>query len=124
MYVYKEVWVHPVSRWLWLMADLDGVAAAAPPERRRLKFSVTSATTAEEEGEVTITVRASGSGSHKFAIRGENLAIDRPERSVVLRAKPILIRWKARVQSTNAPWVAVIIPDDSVHGRREVHNYR
>ena len=22
MYVYKEVWVHPVSRWFWLMADL------------------------------------------------------------------------------------------------------
>jgi hypothetical protein len=22
MYVYKEVWVHPSSRWLWLMADL------------------------------------------------------------------------------------------------------
>jgi hypothetical protein len=27
MYVYKEVWVHPVSRWLWLMADL-----AVPPD--------------------------------------------------------------------------------------------
>ncbi|HEV8215706.1 MAG TPA: glycoside hydrolase family 9 protein, partial [Gemmatimonadaceae bacterium] len=24
MYVYKEVWVHPASRWLWLMADLVG----------------------------------------------------------------------------------------------------
>jgi hypothetical protein len=24
MYVYKEVWVHPASRWLWLMADLIG----------------------------------------------------------------------------------------------------
>jgi hypothetical protein len=24
MYVYKEVWVHPASRWLWLMADLLG----------------------------------------------------------------------------------------------------
>ena len=24
MYVYKEVWVHPSSRWLWLMADLLG----------------------------------------------------------------------------------------------------
>ncbi|NQT85153.1 glycoside hydrolase family 9 protein, partial [bacterium] len=23
---YKEVWVHPVSRWLWLMADLAGPA--------------------------------------------------------------------------------------------------
>ena len=22
MYVYKEVWIHPVARWLWLMADL------------------------------------------------------------------------------------------------------
>jgi hypothetical protein len=22
MYVYKEVWVHPSGRWLWLMADL------------------------------------------------------------------------------------------------------
>jgi len=22
MYVYKEVWVHPAARWLWLMADL------------------------------------------------------------------------------------------------------
>ena len=24
MYVYKEVWVHSASRWLWLMADLVG----------------------------------------------------------------------------------------------------
>jgi hypothetical protein len=24
MYVYKEVWVHPVSRWLWLMQDIAG----------------------------------------------------------------------------------------------------
>jgi hypothetical protein len=24
MYVYKEVWVHPSARWLWLMADLVG----------------------------------------------------------------------------------------------------
>ena len=30
MYVYKEVWVHPAARWLWLMADLVG-----PPPRRR-----------------------------------------------------------------------------------------
>lgn len=25
-YVYKEVWIHSVSRWLWLMADLAGSA--------------------------------------------------------------------------------------------------
>jgi hypothetical protein len=22
MYVYKEVWVHPVARWVWVAADL------------------------------------------------------------------------------------------------------
>jgi len=26
MYVYKEVWVHPVARWLWLMRDVAGPA--------------------------------------------------------------------------------------------------
>lgn len=26
MYVYKEVWVHPSSRWLWLMEDVAGPA--------------------------------------------------------------------------------------------------
>src|SRR5690606_17860764 len=31
MYVYKEVWVHPVARWLWLMRD---VAGPAPLEGR------------------------------------------------------------------------------------------
>jgi hypothetical protein len=24
MYVYKEVWIHPVSRWIWLMRDIAG----------------------------------------------------------------------------------------------------
>ena len=24
MYVYKEVWVHSASRWLWLVADMLG----------------------------------------------------------------------------------------------------
>ncbi|HYN81721.1 MAG TPA: glycoside hydrolase family 9 protein [Gemmatimonadaceae bacterium] len=123
MYVYKEVWVHPVSRWLWLMADLEGVASREPRTREPVNFSVTPATTAK--GEVTITVRASGAGAHRFAIRAENLAIDRPVRSVLMReGRPSAIRWKARVQSANQPWVAVVIPDDSVQHRREVIEYR
>jgi hypothetical protein len=27
MYVYKEAWVHPVSRWLWLMQDIAGAGS-------------------------------------------------------------------------------------------------
>jgi hypothetical protein len=37
MYVYKEVWVHPAARWLWLMRDVAGPALlegrAAPGTR-------------------------------------------------------------------------------------------
>ncbi|HLE56653.1 MAG TPA: hypothetical protein VJB15_06170, partial [Rhodothermia bacterium] len=93
--------------------------SAEPRTKNLLDFSLTSATTAN--GEVTITVRASGSGAHKFSIRAENLTIDRPEESVVLRAgRPGVIRWKARIQAANAPWLAVVIPDDDVARRREV----
>jgi hypothetical protein len=41
MYVYKEVWGHPVSRWLWLMRDIAGPAIAegfATPGVRRVEF--------------------------------------------------------------------------------------
>jgi hypothetical protein len=56
MYVYKEVWVHPVSRWLWLMADLEGVASTPRRTGAPVNFAVTS--TPAAKGKVTITVRA------------------------------------------------------------------
>jgi hypothetical protein len=41
MYVYKEVWVHPVSRWLWLVADLVGpLPGEALPDARDFDVEV------------------------------------------------------------------------------------
>ncbi len=48
MYVYKEVWVHPVSRWIWLMQDLAGPALIEGP------------TAAGAASEVRLTEQASG----------------------------------------------------------------
>ena len=119
MYVYKEVWVHPVSRWLWLMADLTGTGLAEARTKRSVDFSVTTAKMAS--GELAITVRASGSGTHTFSIRSDNLTIVQPEKRLVLRGgKPGVLRWNARIRSANTPWVAVIIPDGNVDQRREV----
>ncbi|MDQ3519134.1 MAG: glycoside hydrolase family 9 protein, partial [Gemmatimonadota bacterium] len=124
-YVYKEVWVHPSSRWLWLMEDLSRpVAAPARPQMAsdpgaRLDFNVSAATS--EKGEVTIDIGATGSGAHTFTIRVENLAGDQPARTLTLRpGERSAAQWKARMSSTTAPWVAVVVPDGDVRRRREV----
>jgi hypothetical protein len=116
MYVYKEVWVHPSARWLWLMADLLGGPAArgpAPP----LGVSATTA----PNGEVTIRVTAEGEGPRRLALRAEHLAVARPSRTVTLvPGRPTTVEWTGRPTTTGAAWYAVVIPDGDVSRRVEV----
>ena len=118
MYVYKEVWVHSTSRWLWLMEDLiDG------PPTQRLEFGL-SATTAPN-GEVTIRVTASGAGVHTFAVRSENLVgLGASKTVTVPTGSPVTVEWKARPASADAPWVAVVVADGDVSHRRDVTSAR
>jgi hypothetical protein len=115
-YVYKEVWVHSVSRWLWLMADLlDGPARAA-----RVDLAVTTSTAPDGEVSIRLTTTG-GEGAHTFALRTDGLVVDRPSRSVTLRAgRATTVEWKARPASTDVAWVAVVIPDGDVSRRLEV----
>ena len=116
MYVYKEVWVHSTGRWIWLMEDLLG---AAPMTARASDFSVTSSTAAN--GEVTLHLTSTSAEPQSFAVRSDNLTVDRPIRSVQGGAgKPVTIAWKARPKTTDIPWVAVVIPNGDVSRRREV----
>jgi len=116
MYVYKEVWVHSTGRWIWLMEDLLG---AAPMTVRASDFSVTSSTAAN--GEVTLRLTSTSGEPQSFAMRSENLTVDRPIRSVQRGAgKPVTIEWKARPKTADISWVAVVIPNGDVSRRREV----
>ncbi len=130
-YVYKEVWVHPAARWLWIMEELAGPGSIQAPERAEradtlppgvrhpLVFKL--AATTEETGLVTIRLTASGEGRHRFALRAWNLEPDRPARELALRpgASGELI-WRARLVRPDAPWVAVAFPDGNVARRREL----
>jgi hypothetical protein len=115
-YVFKEVWVHPSARWLWLMADL-----VAPPDHRAAsapRFSVTTRRTSR--GEVRIRVIARGTGRHTFALRTDNLRTLEPSRRVSLRAgTDTVLEWTGRVVSDAAPWVAVVVADGDVQHARE-----
>ena len=180
MYVYKEVWVHPVARWLWLMQDIAGPALLeghAPPgprtvelseattahvisldpdadgafrafvpsgeytlaagewqarvtllpggthradlrPGRALDFALESETSAD--GEVTIRVTARGDGLHTFVLRAENLDVDTDEKTLTLRPDAAAtLEWRGKMISIDAPWVAVVVPDDDVTQRRD-----
>lgn len=97
-FVYKEVWVHPSARWLWLMEDL------LTPLEQQPGFRFTSTTAAD--GEVTLRVEGKGA----FEIRADNLRVQRAGALV----------WKGRVENTGAPWVAVAVPDGDVSRRAEI----
>ncbi len=117
-YVYKEVWVHPSARWLWLMEDLMDPTIADVQPARMLDYSVKSVTRAN--GTVTITLRANGSGAHTFVLRSDNLTVTQPSKTVTLRAgRPVAITWTAKIEAAQGPWVGVIVPDRDVSNRRE-----
>ena len=116
-YVYKEVWVHSTSRWLWLMEDLIGPPLAV----KEPGFSVT----ATQAGGDHVVVRLTGSapGLRSVTLRAENLVVDRASRSVARRADgSVMMEWKARVTERGVPWVAVVVPNGDATRRVEATN--
>ncbi|MBL0740427.1 glycoside hydrolase family 9 protein [Chryseolinea lacunae] len=176
-WTYKEIWVHPVARWVWLLKDLAGPALVqgqadgevtfvearskqkttlSPdatghfrttlPEGtyeviqkgraqkqtllpggsytldlRTVSTSFDATQTTSARGEVTIRVMAQGSGVHKFSLRTDNLLLSAQEKVVTLKPGAITtLEWKAKTNSTNTPWVAVVVLDGDLLQRREV----
>ena len=117
-YVYKEVWVHSNNRWLWLMEDL--LPRRAVTDSASTATFVVSSTTAAN-GEVTIKLLASGSGTHTFALRTDNIRVAQPSRTVTLvSGTPLIAEWKGRRVSADAPWVVVAIQDGRIAHRHEL----
>jgi hypothetical protein len=115
-YVYKEVWVHSTSRWLWLMADLMAPPVASSSAK---EFAVEALD--EGDHDVRIRVTAQGEGTHTFTLRARNLTVDRPVRTVNVRAgESATLEWRVRRRDRAASWVAVVIPDGDVSRRREL----
>jgi hypothetical protein len=119
MYVYKEVWVHSSSRWLWLMADLLGDVPRADSTGGTLHVRATQ--TAASDGRVTIRVTATGEGTHTLVLRSDNLRVQNPARTVTLRpGTPVTVEFLGRRQVSDLPWLAVVIPDREVNRRHDV----
>jgi hypothetical protein len=107
-YNFKEVWVHPSSRWLWLMCDL--YETDAPTDT---SLHVTGRTS--PEGEVTLTCTARMPGRPHVAVRTWNL------RDLSLREKSARTRiYQGQMKDKRRPWVAVVLPNGDVGESRDV----
>jgi hypothetical protein len=118
-WTYKEVWVHPVSQWIGIVRDIKSPAVARGKTDNSLSFEVSENST--YNGEVTITVRVQGSGSHKLSIRTSNLKIKDPAKPVNLKpGKSTTLVWHAKTESVDELWIAVIIADNDLESHKEL----
>jgi len=111
-YNYKEVWVHPSSRWLAIMADLLGDKPEGTRRRSEVQLSGL-ALEPQAGGRATFRVEIAGKGRHQLALRASNLAIEtEPVQSVSNRNTPqATATRRVRVLNPNEPVVALVIPD-------------
>lgn len=125
-WTYKEVWVHPVSQWIGLMRDIVGPSDlrgktydADSRSVNTLNFEV--AESSSSNGEVIITATIQGNGNHKFSVRTSNLTIKNPLKQVELKpVRKTTLQWRGKKESSDEPWVAVIIPDDDLPNHKEL----
>jgi hypothetical protein len=74
-----------------------------------------------DNGEVTITARIQGNGSHNFAIRTSNLTIKRSSKQINLKSgREITLEWHGKTESIDEQWVAVIVPDHDLANHKEL----
>jgi hypothetical protein len=71
-------------------------------------------------GVVTLRAVATGTGHHTITLRTDNLPVEAAVREVDLKTGvPQTIEWQAR-PSSDAPWVAVAVPDRQISRRKEL----
>lgn len=89
---------------------------------RNVDFRVEQQSSAD--GEITLKVVASGTGRHRISIRTDNLDLSEPERDVDLNSGSArTISWRARVRSTDAMWIALILLDGDLSRKIEVFSF-
>jgi hypothetical protein len=122
-YNWKEVWVHPSSRWLWIMADLLDPTVAE--ERRVPGLEQIDVRLRRVRGDrVDIEARVRGEGLHRLDLRVHNVALEGTEQEVDLgRGRTRRVTWSGQIVSTREPWVAVVVPNGCLDARREINGF-
>jgi hypothetical protein len=113
-YNYAEVWVHPGSRWLAIMADLAAGVPTAPPS-----FSLEASPVSAEE----IEVRLAAERQHgAVELRGFNLEIPPDRTRTVIESgtgEAVRRTFRFRVLDDAVLWCVVAFPAGRLSERQE-----
>jgi hypothetical protein len=90
--------------------------------RRDRAFDFKASFESGNRNEVILHVTARGTGHHSFAVRSDNLKlVEADKRDIQLNAGASGdLKWHAQVVSADTPWVAVIVPDETLTERAEL----
>ena len=121
-WTYKEVWVHPVSQWIGIMREIEGLSGKFDVNKKTEKlYSIQFTKSTTSRGEVTITASIEGSGTHTFRTRCNNLLIKDASKQVTLKpGKKATLKWQGRTEHADEPWVALIVEDNDLNNRTEL----
>lgn len=111
-YNWKEVWVHPSSRWLWLMCDLYQADAMPTPE-----YALSEDTSTTSDVVITLTGEPQCTW---VGILVWNLDEEAPGEPRGKRVQGGKITWRTKVLDRKKPWVAVILPDGDFGRSRDI----
>ncbi len=98
---WKEVWVHPVARWMGIVSNLESLSARGGTR------AVSLAASRSADG--TLLIHTSSAG--KVQLRAWNLEITPTGQAS---------EYAAKILSANTPWIVVAIPDGQFARREEL----
>ena len=98
---WKEVWVHPVARWMGIVSNLESLSARGSGSAVSL--------TATRRADGTLLIHTSSAG--KVQLRAWNLEITPTGQAS---------EYTAKILSANTPWMVVAIPDGQFAQREEL----
>jgi formylglycine-generating enzyme required for sulfatase activity len=123
---YKEVWVHPATRWLSIMNDVTGISKSSNPvindqQENHFNFSLSQETKEDGSVSITLTVEATELDSFDYSIRASNLQSHNLNGRMDIHPNhPTTMVWSAQMISIDEPWIAVFIPNQDISHRQEI----
>ncbi len=115
-YNYAEVWVHPASRWLAILADL------AEPAVQPTKIGWQLAANAATADEVEVTVESDGTAACRLELRAFNLELPEGKQRLAFTAgTSATARFQAKRIEGGVPWVLVARAPGTADQQREVY---
>jgi hypothetical protein len=115
-WTYKEIWVHPVIQWIWLMEE---VALPAPEREADPGLDVRIAGV---KGDV-VTIRAAvPEGRYRrLRLMADNLDVPSAGREVQRRpGRETVLEWTCKIRDARSPWIALLVPDGDLKAKREI----